>query len=89
MRINVVIQRYVKLCFFLENSDYCFDINYYKKNLFVLYKSIFCVMFCGYVFDFVFEIKNIFFIFIYICRIVLGEYFYEYCVIMVKKNIFC
>lgn len=46
-------------------------------------------MFCGYVFDFVFEIKSIFFICIYICRIVLGEYFYEYCVIMVKKIIFC
>lgn len=45
-------------------------------------------MFCGYIFDFVFEIKSIFFICIYICRIVLGEYFYEYCVIMVKKLFF-
>lgn len=79
-------QRYAKLRLLLENSDYCSDINYYKKNPFVSHKSIPRVMFCGHVPDFVLEIKNIFLTFIYICRIVLGEHFYEYCVIMVKKK---
>lgn len=89
MRTNVVTQRYAKLRLLLENSDYCSDINYYKKNPFVSHKRIPRVMFCGHVPDFVLEIKNIFLTFIYICRIVLGEHFYEYCVIMVKKIIPC
>lgn len=49
------------------------------------HKSIPRVMLCGHVPDSVLEIKSIFLTCIYICRIVLGEHFYEYCVIMVKK----
>lgn len=49
------------------------------------YKSIPRVMLCGHILDSVLEIKSIFLTCIYICRIVLGEHFYEYCVIMVKK----
>lgn len=85
MRTNVVTQRYAKLRLFLENSDYCSDINHYKKNPFVSHKSIPRVMLCGHVPDSVLEIKSIFLTCIYICRIVLGEHFNEYCVIVVKK----
>lgn len=86
MRTNVVTQRYAKLRLLLENSDHCSDINHYK-NPFVSHKSIPRVMLCGYVPDFVLEIKNIILTCIHICRLVLGEQFYEYCVIMVKKII--
>lgn len=84
MRTNVVTLRYAKLRLLLENSDHCSDINHYK-NPFVSHKSIPRVMLCGYVPDFVLEIKNVILTCIHICRLVLGEQFYEYCVIMVKK----